>query len=68
MSDYLAASEALQRMHRDLLDAQKERDELMSVVRRIGSEATEPDALLAQANIVRIVNQTRKAWEARRTA
>ena len=66
MSDYLTATEALQRLHADLVAAQEERDELMGVVRRIGSETTEPDALLAQQNILRIVNQARKAWDARR--
>jgi hypothetical protein len=66
ISDYVVATESLERLYRGALAAVKERDELIAVVRRIGSETVEPDALLAQQNILRIVNQTMRAWEARR--
>jgi hypothetical protein len=67
MSDYVVARDALERLHRRAVAAETERDELMQVVRRIGRETTEPDALLAQQTVGRIVNQTLTAWEARRT-
>ena len=66
MSNFVVAKEALDRLHRDYVAAMEEREELARVVRRIASEATGCDALLATQNILRIASQAVKVYEERR--
>lgn len=66
MSSYIQAREALERIHAELDDAERERDGLHGAVKAIHAAALEADPHLALDRVRRLTTQTLKAWDARR--
>ena len=66
MTNYVAARDALDRMHVELTDADEERHQLHKAVKAIQTAALEPDPHLALDMVRRRCAETLKAWDARR--